>query len=73
MTIKFLCNRQEFDNDYKDILRAFYPHIALDNDGEPLSLELYEIEDNIFNCLIKFNNSEVLRSFAYWVHDVIFE
>ncbi len=43
----------------------FYPHIALDNDGEPLSLELYEIEDNIFNCLIKFNNSEVLRSFAF--------
>ncbi len=64
MTIKFLCNRQEFDNDYKDILRAFYPHIALDNDGETLSLKLYEIEDNIFDCLIKYDNSEVLRSFA---------
>ncbi|MDE6604490.1 MAG: coproporphyrinogen dehydrogenase HemZ [Clostridia bacterium] len=64
MTIKFSCNKQEFDNDYRDILRAFYPHISLDDNGEPLSLELCEIEENIFNCLIKYDNSEVLRSFT---------
>ena len=51
MKINFSCNAQDFDNDYKDILRAFYPHIILDDDGELLSLELKEIEENIFDCL----------------------
>ncbi len=64
MKINFSCNAQDFDNDYKDILRAFYPHIILDDDGELLSLELKEIEENIFDCLIKCNNSKVFRRFS---------
>lgn len=64
MKIKFACNKQEFDNDYRDILRAFYPYIILDDDGETLSLELYKVEDNVFDCLIKCDNSKDLRRFA---------
>ncbi|MDE6275300.1 MAG: coproporphyrinogen dehydrogenase HemZ [Clostridia bacterium] len=64
MKINFTCNRQEFDNDYRDILRAFYPFIVLDDDGEMLSLELQEIEENVFDCLIKCDNSKDLRRFT---------
>lgn len=64
MKIKFACNRQEFDNDYKDILRAFYPFVELDDNGDLLSLELQEIEENIFDCLIKYDNSKYFRKFS---------
>ncbi|MDE5655083.1 MAG: hypothetical protein K2I46_05690, partial [Clostridia bacterium] len=64
MKINFSSNAQDFDNDYKDILRAFYPQIILDDNGELLSLELQQIEENIFDCLIKCNNSKVFRRFS---------
>ena len=57
-------NIQDFDNDYRDILRAFYPHIVLDESGDELSLELQEIEENLFNCLIKHDNSKYFRNFS---------
>ena len=64
MKIKFACNRQEFDNDYRDILRAFYPYIELDDEGESIYLELQEIEENLFDCLIKRDNSKYFRRFS---------
>ncbi|MDE5756320.1 MAG: coproporphyrinogen dehydrogenase HemZ [Clostridia bacterium] len=64
MKIKFACNKQEFDNDYRDVLRAFYPYIELDDEGEALTLELQKIEDKLFDCLIKCDNSKDLRRFA---------
>ncbi len=64
MKVNFSCDRQDFDNDFKDILRAFYPYIELSDDGDELFLELLQIEENIFDCLIKHNNSKVLRRFT---------
>ncbi len=64
MKVNFSCDRQDFDNDFKDILRAFYPYIELSDDGEELYLELLQIEENVFDCLIKHNNSKVLRRFT---------
>lgn len=64
MKINFCCNIQEFDNDYRDILKAFYPYVSIDDSGEVLSLEVQQIEENLFNCLIKHDNSKYFRSFS---------
>lgn len=61
MKINFSCNKSEFDNDYKDIIRAFYPYIELSEGGELIELEIGDLQDNSFDCLIKHDNSKLLR------------
>lgn len=63
MKINFSCNRLDLDNDYKDILRAFYPYITLSDDGDKMYLEVTQREEYCFDCFIKLNNLKVFRSF----------
>ena len=32
--VRFKTNMQDYENDYLDIIRAFYPHIVLSDDNE---------------------------------------
>ncbi len=61
MKINFRCNKSEFDNDYRDILRAFYPYVELDDEGELIELEIQNLDENSFDCFIKRDNSKVFR------------
>ena len=61
MKINFRCNKSEFDNDYRDILRAFYPYVELDDEGELIELEILNLDENSFDCFIKRDNSKVFR------------
>ena len=64
--VKFKTNYTEFENDYLDIVRAFYPYIVVseDDDAKLIELSLYEGEDLRFttkvdldiNCLEHYEN-----------------
>ena len=64
--VKFKTNYTEFENDYLDIVRAFYPYIVIseDEDANLIELNLYESEDLRFttkvdldiNCLEHYEN-----------------
>ncbi len=65
MKINFRCNKSEFDNDYRDILRAFYPYVELDDEGELIELEILNLDENSFDCFIKRDNSKVFRKLYF--------
>ena len=64
--VRFKTNVEDYENDYLDIVRAFYPHIELsdDEDAKLIELNLYEGEDLRFctkidldiNCLEHYEN-----------------
>ena len=64
--VRFKTNMQEYENDYLDIIRAFYPHIVLseENDANLIELDLQELGNLNFctkivldiNCLVNYEN-----------------
>lgn len=62
--IKFLCNVSEFENDYMDIIRAFYPHINVNEEGERLCLDLTKINDSEYQCNLKFKDKKLNKVFS---------
>ena len=51
--LKFLTNETQFDNDYKDMVRAFYPYVVLNETSENfIKLDLEEIENKKYKVNI---------------------
>ena len=64
ISITFSTNKEEFLNDYMDIVRAFYPYICVQEGGDEVYLQLDEIAENEYNCIIndfenRYNSSQI--------------
>lgn len=63
LNIEFLCTVPEFENDYMDIIRAFYPHLTVCEGGEKLCLDLQKLGEYKFECTIGFRDKKIKTSF----------
>ncbi|MDE5616609.1 MAG: hypothetical protein K2I78_02340, partial [Clostridia bacterium] len=57
--IKFFTNAEDFENYYMDIIRAFYPHVKIDDNGEDLTLLLKKSDDFSFCAVIEWQGKSV--------------
>ncbi len=56
INVRFQTNMQEYENDYLDIIRAFYPYVNLQEESENLiSLELEDLGDENYKTNIEFS------------------
>ena len=59
INIKFSTNKEEYFNDYMDVIRAFYPYVLNTENGDELFLELFKGSDLSYECIIKdYKNKE---------------
>jgi len=65
ISVKFICNEENFENDYLDVVRSFYPYLILDENAKfSISLELIDDSDENYttriildiNCLSYYEN-----------------
>lgn len=60
---EFLCTVPEFENDYMDIVRAFYPHVSVRGGGEKLCLDLQKISEYEYECTIGYKDKKLKKRF----------
>ena len=61
--VNFYTNAQEFENEYLDIVRAFYPHVKIDESADTLGLNLEKSSEYEFCAKISFKDKA--REYRY--------
>ena len=50
--INFTTDREEFFNDFMELLRAYYPHVVIDQEGDEVRLTIEQSNLNTYHCII---------------------
>ncbi|MGN0761555.1 MAG: coproporphyrinogen dehydrogenase HemZ [Christensenellales bacterium] len=53
ISINFTTDREEFLNDFMELLRAYYPYVVIERDGDKVSLSIEQLGSNTYQCIIK--------------------
>lgn len=53
ISINFSTDREEFLNDFMELLRAYYPYVVISQDGDKVKLSITQLDPNIFQCIIQ--------------------
>ncbi|MGN0796791.1 MAG: coproporphyrinogen dehydrogenase HemZ [Christensenellales bacterium] len=53
ISIDFSTDREEFLNDFMELLRAYYPHVVIDSQGGKVNLSIVQVNSNTYQCIIK--------------------
>ncbi|MGN0771778.1 MAG: coproporphyrinogen dehydrogenase HemZ [Christensenellales bacterium] len=62
--INFTTNRQDYFADYMELVRAYSPYVVVEENGSKINLDLNQIDDNSYECIIEdyqnpINNSKI--------------
>ncbi|MGN0788649.1 MAG: coproporphyrinogen dehydrogenase HemZ [Christensenellales bacterium] len=52
ISINFSTDREEFLNDFMELLRAYYPYVTLSQEGDEVKLLITQVDSNTFQCII---------------------
>ena len=63
--VNFYTNAQEFENEYLDIVRAFYPHVKIDESADTLELNLEKSSEYEFHAQISLKDIE--KEYRYFL------
>lgn len=62
--LDFVSTHLEFQNDYMDIVRAFYPHVVVEEGADKLCLSLEKIGESKYECSIGFKDKKQKTDFC---------